>query len=920
MATFLVEQATLPRVFWDENRPATSTAFAGVQLQSAVNLLEDRTYGSLDRETRLRTVLTEEYAFLSGLATPSRPCAYDLRIVADPQQDPPVDVAILVRTWKRDGEQGDDTLQAGVVELAERVARSLPRHVTGRVMEEMSDVLRFLRPFPPGSDVYCKALTKAELIAAPKRPDAKVAFYFSVQPFNWAESDWNQLYTVLAGCSSRTVVSVGLMPTTLPAALLDHFQHLATFYARLAQPDTVKSGLYYGEQTIPPDAFAVDAERVFADAKRRYASTVFITRIQVAVDRGTPDHLVELLGTLISPARGGPTSHLEADRVGASFDVRAPRSNEEAQLLRWNLEHLDFIVPPGRPEIWERPDPPPPVLRALSSVADAREANCAFRLPAAVDGTVPGFRVRRGAFGHDERVAIEGPSIQLGTLRSGQPIEVGVNALTKHTLAVGTTGSGKTTTVLKLLRSLWVDHGVPFLVLEPVNSDADDYRRLLTDEAMSELEVVTVGDEATRPLRFNPFEVPKGVLVGEHATNLLECFKAAFGLWEPLPSIYQEALNLTYLNRKLLTSEVSTGAQRWPTVVDFIKGMSRATADLGYVGETKANIEAASIRRARQLATGPTASTFLTDQPNQIEALMERPVILELKSLGSGDQQALMIALLLNAITECYKASRGLSGRLVHVTVIEEAHRLLARPEPGRAQQEAQAKEKAAEAFANTLAENRKYGEGIVIVEQLPTKLVADAVKNTNLKLVHRLTAEDDRRYVGDTMGLDEAQQRFATRLQTGEALVYSDELPEAMQISITPASLGVDPPAIEPLAVPPFAPCKYCRAKCRYRGAAVAIIQDPRFMEQTRLQVRRIGQRDLSEEEKDVRWKALIGSLVDLVKDIPALPDTEPGVADAAFCVFLHSLAARTMKYSSSWPREVATRLGIRRSRSAIK
>ena len=47
--------------------------------------------------------------------------------------------------------------------------------------------------------------------------------------------------------------------------------------------------------------------------------------------------------------------------------------------------------------------------------------------------------------------------------------------------------------------------------------------------------------------------------------------------------------------------------------------------------------------------------------------------------------------------------------------MIEEAHRLLARPQGSGSADEAQAKEKAAEAFANSLAENRKYGEGIII-------------------------------------------------------------------------------------------------------------------------------------------------------------------------------------------------------------
>ena len=319
-----------------------------------------------------------------------------------------------------------------------------------------------------------------------------------------------------------------------------------------------------------------------------------------------------------------------------------------------------------------------------------------------------------------------------------------------------------------------------------MNTDADDYRKLAAEPGFEALEVITVGDEGGRPLRFNPFEVPTGVLIGEHMANLLACFKAAFGLFEPLPSIYQDALNLTYLRAGFLSSERPTGSKRaWPTAVEFMKAMREVTGDLGYGGDVKANVEAASIRRAQQLVRGVTGSAFMTDQPNYIGKLLDHPVILELKSLGAGDEQALMMALLLNAITEHYQSVRGASPDLVHVTLVEEAHRLLPHSGGGKSSQDAQAKEKAAEAFANSLAENRKYGEGVIIAEQLPTKLVADAVKNTNLKIMHRLTAEDDRRYLGETMGMDEAQRLFAARLQTGEALLYSDEFTEAAHVSI---------------------------------------------------------------------------------------------------------------------------------------
>ena len=553
-------------------------------------------------------------------------------------------------------------------------------------------------------------------------------------------------------------------------------------------------------------------------------------------------------------------------------------------------------------------------MQLLSVLADARDANCAFRFPVAVDGTVPGFKVRRGHFGHAEAYGTTEPAVTIGQLPdTGQPVTIAVRNLTKHALVCGSTGSGKTTTVLELLRQLWLDHQVPFLVIEPVNSDADDYRRLLDEPGFEAVELITVGDESLRPLRFNPFEVPQNVMVAEHAANLLACFKAAFGLWEPLPSIYQDALNLTYLRAGILSSERSTGEPRhWPTAVEFMRAMIEVTEDLGYAGEVKSNIEAASIRRAQQLATGVSASAFLTNQPNDLGRLIDHPVILELKTLGSGDDQALMIALLLNGITEHYQAVRGAASELTHVTVIEEAHRLLARPQGGKGDESAQAKEKAAEAFANTLAENRKYGEGMIIAEQIPTKLVEDAVKNTNVKIMHRLTADDDRKYLGESMGFDENQQRFATRLSTGEALAYSDEFAEALLVKVTPLGTAERLGVAEHSVAPPFLACDECRAKCEYRGAALALVHDTASVQAVADGVAALEDEDVPDDELPERWDHLLGILRTSVSAFPALPSAEPALSDAAYCFFLHALGIRTMQFNPQWPIAVARQLRV--------
>ena len=910
--TALLTSAPPPALWYAGGGRQLPSAYFAVSIDAAVNLREAREYEGLASDQRLAKALAEQQGLLGAFFDPALNVALDLRVIATPGA--PLSVAIVGRAWGADPAEVTERAQR----LAQQLHASLPRHVNGTVVTGDAAISALLQPF--GTGVDSALITRREMLGTPSRPDAKSDYYFSVVPFTWTDSDWSAVYAALSAYPGPVALSVAVLPMQVPPEFGQELRDQATYYGRLAREDTKPAGLYSGSVKIAPDAFAVDAEPAFLDFSRRLEQKAFALRIQVSAPGRLQPGIVETVAAAISPAGPARGSYLDRDRAASSYEVRRPASEAERQIAEWNLRAVDIAMLPGRPEIWRRPNPPKPTLQMLSVIGDARDAGCAFRLPIAIDGVVPGFKVRRGRFGQEEQYRQAGPAITIGTVGgTDSPVELPVASLTKHALVVGSTGSGKTTTVLGILRQLWGEHRVPFLVIEPVNSDADDYRMLRLEPGFEALEVITVGDEGGRPLRFNPFEVPGNVLVGEHMANLLACFTAAFGLWEPLPSIYSEALALTYLRSGFLASEradpTSGASRRWPTAVEFMRAMREVTADLGYAGEVKSNIEAASIRRAQQLVRGVAGSAFLTSVPNDIGRLLDHPVIIELKALGSGDEQALMMALLLNAITEHYQAGRGASAELVHVTVVEEAHRLLARSEGGKSAEEAQAKEKAAEAFAATLAENRKYGEGVIIAEQLPTKLVADAVKNTNLKIVHRLTAEDDRRYVGETMGFDESQQKFATRLKVGEALTYSDEFAEAVQVAITP-SLAVAPgtrlPPVEPSATAPFGACALCRARCRYRGAGLAMVGDPATVAMVRKWVRDLEEPKLPAPEHTRRWQVLLDGLRAHVSRFPALPTAGPDRDDVSFCLFLHALAVRTMKFTDTWPRAVGTRLGI--------
>jgi hypothetical protein len=161
-------------------------------------------------------------------------------------------------------------------------------------------------------------------------------------------------------------------------------------------------------------------------------------------------------------------------------------------------------------------------------------------------------------------------------------------------------------------------------------------------------------------------------------------------------------------------------------------------------------------------------------------------------------------------------------------------------------------------------------------------------------------------------MGLDEPQMRFATRLQTGEALVYSDEFAEAAHIAMPAGPLAAQPGPLAVAAAIPFHACDTCRSKCLYRGPALSMVYDPVVVARVKDAVAALEVKGMSAADVEAKWATLLTGLRDQVALFPSLPSVDPEQSDIAYCLFLHALAVRTMRFSPAWPAAVATRLGI--------
>jgi uncharacterized protein len=403
---------------------------------------------------------------------------------------------------------------------------------------------------------------------------------------------------------------------------------------------------------------------------------------------------------------------------------------------------------------------------------------------------VPGVRVLQpGYFDLTSETGETGGerAIELGTILdvAGRPVggfRVPLDTLNRHAFVTGATGAGKSQTVRHLLEQL-TGAGIPWLAIEPVKSEYAAMAGRIGHAG--QVMVINPADPAAVPLSVNPLAPEPGYPVQAHIDMVRALFLAAFDAHEPFPQIISQALQRAY---EACGWDPVTGAGRpdapaapaVPSLARLQQAALEVIADVGYGRELQADVRGFVDVRLRSLRVGSAGRFFEGGHPADVGELLRRNVVLAIEDVANDEDKAFLIGTLIIRIVEHLRlrARSGAGGGLRHVIVIEEAHRLL------RAQREG-ASGHAVELFASMLAEIRAYGEGIVVAEQIPAKLVPDVVKNTALKVLHRLPAHDDRQVVGAAMNLDDDQSREVVSLPPGEAAVFADGMDRPLRIRV---------------------------------------------------------------------------------------------------------------------------------------
>ena len=405
------------------------------------------------------------------------------------------------------------------------------------------------------------------------------------------------------------------------------------------------------------------------------------------------------------------------------------------------------------------------------------------------------------------RLAAE-DSISLGrVLDGGEPVgeldyTLDLDSLTRHVFITGITGSGKSNTCRRFIEEM-MERDLNFMVIEPAK---DEYVQLALGYNQSKrfkrkIAVYAPGRESwggqkLDTLKLNPFDIVrlKGAIVQvmPHLDRLKSIFNASFPMYEILPVILEEALVDLYDSQGWLEEELPPDGVGCPTLSNLharIGGLVRAK---GYEERITNNITAALKTRIGSLMRGWKGRLFDHPFSTPWAELFDRPVVVNLQQMGDDADKCFTMALLLNLLYEYRQAQHEVGGSpessgLRHLAIIEEAHRVLRAATSSERTANPQAK--MGEMFADILAEIRAYGQGLAIIDQVPSKLVSDALKNTNLKIVHRLVSADDRNAMASALALSDEQAKVIARLKVGQAILsgVQDDMASWVKIHYTP-------------------------------------------------------------------------------------------------------------------------------------
>ena len=291
------------------------------------------------------------------------------------------------------------------------------------------------------------------------------------------------------------------------------------------------------------------------------------------------------------------------------------------------------------------------------------------------------------------------------------------------------------------------------------------------------------------PLKLCPFQpaaIPGApVDMTARCENLIALINASLPTEDILPVLIDETIysiyDLTYPGL-FSSGSMMPQQERYP-LLSMLTLMSRQVMKKkNYEEKVRANLATCLETRFQYLTRGTRGKLLNVMRSTDYSQLFDRPTIINISGISAARDKALVMSVLMLSLYEYRKSQyahdadyrrAAQENKLLHLTLVEEAHNILMNPQPGASSNNPQ--KVVADLFTNILSEIRSYGEGLMIVDQYPTRLIPDAIKNTNYKVIHRLVSPDDSSVMASSISLREEQKALIPCLSPGDAIVCGD-------------------------------------------------------------------------------------------------------------------------------------------------
>lgn len=358
--------------------------------------------------------------------------------------------------------------------------------------------------------------------------------------------------------------------------------------------------------------------------------------------------------------------------------------------------------------------------------------------------------------------------------------------LPKHAFLAGVPGSGKTNSMLHLVTTLYSKFDIPFLILEPAKQE---YRALVNKPEMRGTTVFSPSSGTKFLLHINPFQFPLKMSLAEHIRNVINVFEGSFSMDPPMPFLLDRAIERVYRDKGWLPYMINQGTLPYPTMGELYDTLEQILEETDYEGEIKGNLKSVLQVRIGSLLSREMGDVFnVAESTMAPEEWLTRPIVIELEAMGIGPANFLTL-MLSTLIRETLKVNplkrKDGSKKPRHVIFFEEAHNLIGPKAEKEAGENANPKIAATAFVVKMLAEVRALNEAIIIADQLPTAMAPEVIKNTSLKLGHRMTSQDDRQLLGSTMSADDVQLERMATFTTGRTLCIYEGLLKPFELQM---------------------------------------------------------------------------------------------------------------------------------------